>query len=231
MRIARLAVLGGLLVGGSLAQEYLGTFSGMVSDPQGAAIPRAVVVATETRTGSKTTTLCEETGAYSIPFLAPGEYELSAEAPGFKRAVRKGLTLSAGEKPVIDIHLEVGAFVPSFMTMRSGRSLRTGSAVTPGRVPIFVSIRGIGISRGSGPPGAPATWAFNPRQPVNTRIEHASMRNIKGHHPERGISVHNTAIEPNPRPRTGRRRVSRPLTLNGVHRCRTEMVFDLTYSG
>jgi Carboxypeptidase regulatory-like domain len=109
VRIATLAVLGGLLVGGSLGQEYRGTFSGIVSDPKGAAIPRAVVVVTETRTGSKTTAVCEETGAYSIPFLAPGEYELSAEAPGFKRAVRKGLTLSAGEKPVIDIRLEVGA--------------------------------------------------------------------------------------------------------------------------
>lgn len=102
------AILSGLLCGSLLGQEYRGTFSGMVSDPQGAAVPRAVVTATEVRTGVKTTAVAEETGAYTIPFLAPGEYELSAEAPGFKRVVRQGLTLSAGEKPVIDIHLDVG---------------------------------------------------------------------------------------------------------------------------
>ena len=91
------------------AQEYRGTFSGIVTDPQGAAIPKAKVIATETRTGVKATAICEDTGAYSIPFLAPGEYEITAEAPGFKRALRQGLTLSAGEKPVIDIRLDVGA--------------------------------------------------------------------------------------------------------------------------
>src|SRR5277367_1349723 len=91
------------------AQEYRGTFSGIVTDPQGAVVPKAKVIATETRTGVKATAVTEETGAYTIPFLAPGEYEISAEAAGFKTAVRQGLTLSAGEKPVIDIRLEVGA--------------------------------------------------------------------------------------------------------------------------
>src|SRR5439155_8046537 len=33
----------------------------------------------------------------------------AAEAPGFKKFVRQGLTLSAGEHPVIDIRLDVGA--------------------------------------------------------------------------------------------------------------------------
>lgn len=36
-------------------QEYRGTFSGIVTDPQGAAVPKATVVATETRTGVKST--------------------------------------------------------------------------------------------------------------------------------------------------------------------------------
>src|ERR1700730_19144953 len=107
MRTAALAALGGLLVGILFGQKCRGTFSGIVTDPQGAAVPKATVVAMETRTGVKSTAICEETGAYSIPFLAPGEYEISASAPGFKQAVRRGLTLSAGEKPVIDIHLDV----------------------------------------------------------------------------------------------------------------------------
>jgi hypothetical protein len=99
----------GLATTGLFAQQYRGAFTGSVTDQQGAAVPRAQVVARETRTGTKTTATSEATGAFSIPFLAPGQYELSAEAPGFKRFVRQGLTLSAGERPVIDIRLEVGA--------------------------------------------------------------------------------------------------------------------------
>ena len=58
--------------------------------------------------GVTTTTLTEPSGAYTIPFLQPGEYTLRAEAPGFKVAVRQGLTLSTGEHPVIDLELDVG---------------------------------------------------------------------------------------------------------------------------
>jgi len=91
------------------AQEFRGTFSGTVTDAQGAAIAKAKIVATETHTGVKTTALSEDTGAYTIPFLALGEYEITAEVSGFKTFVRRGITLSAGEHPVIDIRMEVGA--------------------------------------------------------------------------------------------------------------------------
>src|SRR5690348_13780585 len=68
-----------------MGQEFRGTFSGTVTDSQGGAIVKAKVVATETRTGAKSETTSETSGAYTIPFLAPGDYELSAEAPGFKK--------------------------------------------------------------------------------------------------------------------------------------------------
>jgi hypothetical protein len=99
-----------LLVGGVLfAQEYRGTFSGSVTDAQGAAIPNAKVVVTETQTGTKASTVSGVTGEYTIPFLAIGTYDIAAEAAGFKKFTQKGVTLSAGEHPVIDIRLEVGA--------------------------------------------------------------------------------------------------------------------------
>jgi hypothetical protein len=91
------------------AQEFRGTFSGTVTDAQGAAVAKAKIVATETRTGAKSETVSEASGAYTIPFLAPGEYEIAAEVPGFKRSVRQGMTLGMGAHPVIDVRLEVGA--------------------------------------------------------------------------------------------------------------------------
>ena len=111
---SRLAALAVCLFAFSLfAQEYRGTISGNVTDAQGAAIPKVKVVATETRTGVKTTAISEDTGAYTIPFLALGTYELSAEASGFKKFVQRGITVSAGEHPVIDIRLDVGALSES----------------------------------------------------------------------------------------------------------------------
>ena len=106
----RLLFVSALFLGAALfAQEYRGTFSGSVTDAQGASIPNAKVVITETRTGTKSTTASGPTGKYTVPFLALGTYDIEAEASGFKKFVQRGLTLSAGENPVIDIHLEVGA--------------------------------------------------------------------------------------------------------------------------
>src|SRR6478672_9546300 len=85
------------------AQEFRGTFSGTVTDAQGAAVAKAKILATETRTGAKSETVSEASGAYTIPFLAPGDYAITAEVAGFKKFVRQGLTLGMGEHPVIDI--------------------------------------------------------------------------------------------------------------------------------
>ena len=90
------------------AQEFRGTFSGTVTDRQGAAIAKAKVTATAVNTGVPSSTITEASGAYNIPFLPPGMYSIKAEAPGFKVAVRQGLTLSTGEHPVIDLVLDVG---------------------------------------------------------------------------------------------------------------------------
>jgi hypothetical protein len=104
-------LLMGLLVMAALlsAQENRSTISGSVTDATGAAIAKAKVTATEMRTGVTTTTYSETSGAFTIPFLALGEYEIAAEAPGFKKFIQQGITLSAGAHPVIDVRLDVGA--------------------------------------------------------------------------------------------------------------------------
>jgi len=101
MRISLVLPLVGLAAASCWAQEYRGTFSGSVTDPQGSAIPKVTIIATEIRTGTKSTATSQPTGEYTLPFLAPGEYDISAEAPGFKRTVRHGL------KSVSYTHLDV----------------------------------------------------------------------------------------------------------------------------
>ena len=115
------------------AQEYRGTFSGSVTDAQGAAIAKARIVVTEKRTGSKSEATSESSGAYTIPFLAPGEYEISAQAPGFKRFVRSGVSLGMGEHPVIDIKLDVGS-VSESVTVTAEAPLMDAANASIGQV-------------------------------------------------------------------------------------------------
>src|ERR1039457_6935960 len=109
MKASVLFTFSALLCGALFAQETRGTFSGSVTDPQGASIPNAKITITETQTGVKNSTVSGPTGKYTVPFLSLGTYDIEAEAAGFKKFEQKGLTLSAAENPVIDVKLEVGA--------------------------------------------------------------------------------------------------------------------------
>ncbi len=92
----------------AFSQEFRATVSGIVTDATGAAVAGAQVVLVETRTNTRSTTLSEPNGHYTVPFLLPGDYNLSVAMTGFKEFRRQGLHLSAGENPVIDARLEVG---------------------------------------------------------------------------------------------------------------------------
>ena len=90
------------------AQEFRSTVSGTVSDPANARVANAKVVATEVRTGTKTETTSDSAGQYTLPFLQPGDYTISVQAPGFKEFLRKSIHVGAGDRVAIDIPLEVG---------------------------------------------------------------------------------------------------------------------------
>src|SRR5438067_5988550 len=124
MRLAIVLLFSATLFG----QEFRGTFSGNATDAQGAGIGRVRIIATETRMGAKSETVSESSGAFTIPFLAPGEYEITAEIPGFKKFVRQGLTLSMGEHPVIDIRMEVGAVNESVTVVADSPLIESANA-------------------------------------------------------------------------------------------------------
>jgi hypothetical protein len=97
-----------LFRGAASAQEFRGTLSGAISDPVGALIPNAQIVAAETKTGTKVQTVSDSAGQYTLPFLAPGDYDISVQSPGFKEFIRRSLHVGAGDHPIVDIALEVG---------------------------------------------------------------------------------------------------------------------------
>src|SRR5215831_2804415 len=90
------------------AQEYRATLSGTIKDASGGALPGVTVSIVETRTGVTAQAVTDGSGQYIAPFLAPGDYDLTAQLSGFKQVSRKALHLSAGSHPIIDLTLEVG---------------------------------------------------------------------------------------------------------------------------
>src|SRR5258708_6432371 len=68
------------------AQTVTGSVGGTVSDPTGAVVPNATVIAHNIATGIDTQATTNAAGIYSIRFLPIGEYEVTVQAPGFTAA-------------------------------------------------------------------------------------------------------------------------------------------------
>ena len=90
----------------ALAQQR-GSISGKVLDPDGLALPGATVVVTNTATGFTREAITAETGAYSVPNLEPGTYDVAVTMAGFGNATRTGLLLAPGSTVALDLKLQV----------------------------------------------------------------------------------------------------------------------------
>ena len=62
------------------AQEFRGSLSGNVTDPNGAALPGATVEIKNVETNSNSTATTNEQGGYSFPLLQPGKYTMTVTA-------------------------------------------------------------------------------------------------------------------------------------------------------
>ena len=93
----------------ALAQSTNAAVGGLVQDSSQAYIPGVTVTATNTQTGVVTTAITNESGAYNIPSLLPGNYKLTAELPGFKTQVFNDVQLGQSAAARYNFTLQVGA--------------------------------------------------------------------------------------------------------------------------
>jgi hypothetical protein len=91
------------------AQVVGATISGTVTDPSGSKMPDVSIAITNTGTGIVTSTVTKGEGAFSVPNLQPGSYEISASAKGFSTLLRKGVTLTVGQELILNLSLQVGS--------------------------------------------------------------------------------------------------------------------------
>lgn len=98
----------GLLVGVHAQSSTVGSITGTVRDPQGAAVPKAEVTITEERTGSSRTVTATDDGFYNFTSLPAGVYTISTAPAGFKKIVTTGVDLHVNENKTVNLDLQVG---------------------------------------------------------------------------------------------------------------------------
>jgi hypothetical protein len=111
----------------SSAQTDRATITGAITDSSGASVPGANVVIVHSATGAKYQTISTQAGYYTQPGLPSGTYELTIDAPGFKKLVRRGITLQVSDILRVDGKLEVGSISDSVQVAAETARLQTDS--------------------------------------------------------------------------------------------------------
>ena len=137
MAIGALSVL---TASAAWAQAVAGSqVSGAVRDSSGGALPGAEVTITKTDTAAVRTVFTDENGAYVIPNLPVGPYQLKVALQGFNTYVQDGIVLQVSSNPQINVTLAIGAVseqvtVTANATMVETHSTGIGQVVDNQRV-------------------------------------------------------------------------------------------------
>ncbi len=91
------------------AQVTGGVILGIITDPNGGALPGVKVTAKNVATGVADTTETNSSGAYEFPVVNFGTYDIAATAPGFATYSRPGIELLRQQRQRIDITMTLAS--------------------------------------------------------------------------------------------------------------------------
>lgn len=91
------------------AQDATGRIVGIVTDSSGAVMPKVKVTATNVETGVSSSSMTADDGSYQVLLLPIGDYRVSAEAQGFRKALTVPQKLEINQSLKVDFKMEVGA--------------------------------------------------------------------------------------------------------------------------
>ena len=107
-RIATIGLFALSLSAAAHAADVNGRIRGTVTDPSGAVVPNANIVATNQQTGVKFTTTAGKSGEYIFQQLPVGTYTISSSASGFKSFSATGIVITIDQEYVEPIKLDLG---------------------------------------------------------------------------------------------------------------------------
>src|SRR4051812_1840819 len=102
-QVVRFLALGVLCAVSIAAQTVQATLTGRVVDTSGGGVPNVDVQVRNVETNQFTGVLTDKTGQYTAPYLRPGQYSITVEAPGFKKLLRDNLVLSIAQTVTVDL--------------------------------------------------------------------------------------------------------------------------------
>jgi len=102
------AILGLLIAPSIYAQSTFGSIDGTVTDQSGATLPSTPVTLTNLGTNEKRTENTSADGLYQFVNVAPGEYSVEVQKPGFKRILRSPVRVETQTSTKIDLQLQLG---------------------------------------------------------------------------------------------------------------------------
>jgi hypothetical protein len=113
---------------GLFAQADTGSIQGTIKDQTGAVIPGAKVTLTNEGTNLAITMTAGGDGSYIFAPVKIGIYAVSAEAPGFAKAVQSHVTLDIQQQIVVDLVLKPGAVTQTVEVTAAPPVLQTQNA-------------------------------------------------------------------------------------------------------
>ena len=125
-----LLVLLAATAGISWSQAVSARLLGTVTDATGGVVPSASLIVKESQTGVARTTQTNGSGNWTVPDLPPGIYEISVEAKGFKKEVRKDVNLLVDTTTRVDVQLQPGSVTDTVEVTGAPPMLQTDTAST-----------------------------------------------------------------------------------------------------
>ena len=109
MRLATVVFLASLSSAVLFGQAFTASLTGVVTDPNQAAVPNATIKIRNTATDETRTVTSGGEGRYALSQLQPGRYLMTVEAAGFKTYASTAFTLRANQAAEINPALQLGA--------------------------------------------------------------------------------------------------------------------------
>jgi hypothetical protein len=130
----------------SAAQTNYASVTGIVTDTADAVIPGAAVTILSTGTNIKRTMLTNAVGSYTFTNLAPGGFELSVHAQGFRTFRQREIVLQVGQVYRSDVRLDLGQVTESVTVDAHVVALNTESGTIKGDVIVQEEIQELPLS-------------------------------------------------------------------------------------
>ena len=124
-----LCVMFACLLGPTWAQIGTSTMTGRVTDSSGAVVPNVKILVVQVSTNLTSTGVTNNEGLYRILSLQPGQYKVTFEGAGFKKATET-VDLRTGDTLAVDVSLQVGNITEVVEVSAASALLETETSAT-----------------------------------------------------------------------------------------------------